>query len=110
MNNVNKDNSEELEQETLKSLSANSLQEVDTDSDVLAAGNHFVKERARRLKTFREQKLGMSQQDFSTLLGINQRTFERWDVGRSKMPKHVELWMKLIAEKPSIKKWLQGHQ
>ena len=62
--------------------------------------------RAKRLKTIRKDELGMTQKDFAEVVGVNLRTLQDWEVGRSPMPKPVEILMTLMREIPAVKKRL----
>ncbi len=76
-------------------------------SKYVEAAKTTIKKRAFDLKKIREKELGLSQKDLADLLGLNKRTLQRWDMGRSEMPRPVMLWMKLLREKPLMKKWLE---
>jgi DNA-binding transcriptional regulator YiaG len=77
-------------------------------SKYIKAAKATIKKRALDMKTIREKELSLSQKELSELLGVKKRTLERWDAGRSEMPRPVHLWMKLLKEKPSIKNWLEN--
>jgi DNA-binding transcriptional regulator YiaG len=76
-------------------------------SKYVNAARATIKKRAFDLKKIREKELGLSQRELAELLGVSKRTLQRWDMGRSEMPRPVQLWMQLLKEKPFIKKWLK---
>ena len=64
------------------------------------------KHRAKRLKDIRKNDLGLTQKDFANAVGVNLRTLQDWELGRSPMPRPVEILMNLMKKTPSIKKAL----
>ncbi len=62
--------------------------------------------RAQRLKEMRKEELGLTQKDLANALGVNVRTLQDWELGRSPMPKPVEILMNLMKKMPSVKKRL----
>jgi len=62
--------------------------------------------RAQRLKELRKKQLGLTQKNFADAVGVNLRTLQDWETGRSPMPKPVELLMNLMKDIPSVKKHL----
>jgi DNA-binding transcriptional regulator YiaG len=62
--------------------------------------------RAQRLKTIRKNELGLTQKSFADAIGVNLRTLQDWEIGRSPMPKPVEILMHLMKEIPSVKEKL----
>jgi len=62
--------------------------------------------RAQRLKEMRKQELGLTQKDLANAVGVNVRTLQDWELGRSPMPKPVEILMNLMKKMPSVKKRL----
>ena len=49
--------------------------------------------RAQRLKEMRKNELGLTQKDLANAVGVNVRTLQDWELGRSPMPKPVEILM-----------------
>jgi DNA-binding transcriptional regulator YiaG len=62
--------------------------------------------RAQRLKEMRKNELGLTQKDLAEAVGVNLRTLQDWELGRSPMPKPVEKLMNLMKKIPSVKKVL----
>jgi DNA-binding transcriptional regulator YiaG len=62
--------------------------------------------RAQRLKEMRKNELGLTQKDLAEAVGVNLRTLQDWELGRSPMPKPVEKLMNLMKKMPSVKKIL----
>ncbi len=62
--------------------------------------------RAQRLKEMRKEELGLTQKDLADAVGVNLRTLQDWELGRSPMPKPVEILMNLMKKMPSVKKRL----
>ncbi len=62
--------------------------------------------RAQRLKEMRKEELGLTQKDLANAVGVNVRTLQDWELGRSPMPKPVEILMNLMKKMPSVKKRL----
>ena len=60
--------------------------------------------RAHRLKEIRKNELGLTQKDLAKAVGVNVRTLQDWELGRSPMPRPVEKLMHLMKKIPSIKK------
>ena len=53
--------------------------------------------RSQRLKEMRKNELGLTQKDLADAVGVNLRTLQDWELGRSPMPKPVEILMNLIT-------------
>jgi DNA-binding transcriptional regulator YiaG len=67
--------------------------------------------RAKRLQKIRKEDLGLTQKLLADAIGVNLRTLQDWEVGRSPMPKVVEILMELMREMPEIKnKLIQAKQ
>ena len=64
------------------------------------------KYRAQRLKEIRKNELGLTQKDLANAVGVNLRTLQDWELGRSPMPRPVEKLMNLMKKIPSVKKEL----
>ena len=62
--------------------------------------------RAQRLKEIRKNELGLTQKDLANAVGVNLRTLQDWELGRSPMPRPVEKLMNLMKKMPSVKKEL----
>ncbi len=62
--------------------------------------------RAQRLKELRKKELGLTQKDLANAVGVNLRTLQDWELGRSPMPKPVEILLNLMKKMPSVKKRL----
>lgn len=62
--------------------------------------------RAQRMKEMRKKELGLTQKDLAEAVGVNLRTLQDWELGRSPMPKPVEKLMILMKEMPAVKKHL----
>ena len=62
--------------------------------------------RSQRLKEMRKNELGLTQKDLADAVGVNLRTLQDWELGRSPMPKPVEILMNLMKKMPSVKKSL----
>lgn len=62
--------------------------------------------RAHRLKEMRKQELGLTQKDLADAVGVNLRTLQDWEMGRSPMPKPVEILMDLMKRMPRVRKHL----
>jgi len=62
--------------------------------------------RAQRLKEMRKEELGLTQKDLANAVGVNLRTLQDWELGRSPMPKPVEILMNLMKKMPVVKKHL----
>ena len=62
--------------------------------------------RASRLKEIRKEQLCLTQKEFANAVGVNLRTLQDWERGRSAMPKPVEILMSLMKEMPTVKKRL----
>ena len=52
------------------------------------------------IKTLREDKLNLSQQQFAELLGISKRTLQEWEQGRSKPSGPARSLLKVASEYP----------
>ena len=64
--------------------------------------------RAQRLKEIRKYELGLTQKDLAYAVGVNLRTLQDWEMGRSPMPKPVEIIMHLMKKMPRVKKHLMS--
>jgi DNA-binding transcriptional regulator YiaG len=62
--------------------------------------------RAHRLKELRKNELGMTQKDMANAVGVNLRTLQDWEMGRSPTPRPVEILMNLMKKIPAVKKEL----
>jgi DNA-binding transcriptional regulator YiaG len=62
--------------------------------------------RAKRLQTIRKDELGLTQKLLADAVGVKLRTLQDWEIGRSPMPKAVEILMNLMKEMPKIKEKL----
>ncbi len=62
--------------------------------------------RAKRLQKIRKEELGLTQSRLANVIGVKLRTLQDWELGRSPMPKPVEILMNLMKEMPSVKKRL----
>jgi DNA-binding transcriptional regulator YiaG len=62
--------------------------------------------RIKRLKILRKQELRLTQKALATAVGANLRTFQDWEMGRSAMPKPVEILIELMRDMPSVRKRL----
>jgi|WetSurMetagenome_2_1015567.scaffolds.fasta_scaffold741376_1 DNA-binding transcriptional regulator YiaG len=59
--------------------------------------------RAKRLQIIRKKDLGLTQKLLADAIGVNLRTLQDWEIGRSPMPKAVEILMELMREMPEVK-------
>ena len=64
---------------------------------------HLRKFRAKRFQNIRKMDLRLSQKAFADAVGINVRTLQDWEMGRSPMPKPVEIILSLMREMPSVR-------
>ena len=62
--------------------------------------------RAKRLKEMRKNELGLTQKEFADAIGINLRTLQDWERGRTHMSKPAEILMTLMKTMPSVRKKL----
>jgi len=62
--------------------------------------------RIKRLKALRKQELGLTQKALATAVGANLRTLQDWEMGRSTMPKSIEILLELMRDIPSVRKRL----
>jgi DNA-binding transcriptional regulator YiaG len=62
--------------------------------------------RIKRLKALRKQELGLTQKALATAVGANLRTLQDWEMGRSTMPKSVEILLELMRDIPAVRKRL----
>jgi len=62
--------------------------------------------RAQRLKELRKNELGLTQKDLANAVGVNLRTLQDWELGRSPTPRPVEILMNLMRKMPAVKKEL----
>ena len=56
--------------------------------------------RAKRLQKIRKEELGLTQKLLAEAIGVKLRTLQDWEIGRSPMPKPVEILMELMREMP----------
>jgi len=61
---------------------------------------------AMRLQKIRKEELGLTQKLLADATGVKLRTLQDWDIGRSPMPKPVEILMELMREIPEVKEKL----
>lgn len=61
--------------------------------------------RAQRLKEMRKKELCLTQKDLAEAVGVNLRTLQDWELGRSPMPKPVEKLMNLMKKCHLLKKF-----
>ena len=54
----------------------------------------------------RKDELGLSQKLLADAIGVKLRTLQDWEIGRSPMPKPVEILMELMREMPDVKEKL----
>ena len=62
--------------------------------------------RAKRLKEMRKNELGLTQKEFADAVGVNLRTLQDWERGRTPMLKPVEILLTLMKTMPTVKKRL----
>jgi len=62
--------------------------------------------RAKRLQTIRKDELNLTQKLLADAVGVKLRTLQDWEIGRSPMPKAVEILMNLMREIPGVKEKL----
>lgn len=62
--------------------------------------------RAKRLQQIRKEELGLTQKLLAEAIGVKLRTLQDWEIGRSPMPKPVEILMELMREMPEVKEKL----
>jgi DNA-binding transcriptional regulator YiaG len=62
--------------------------------------------RAKRLQLIRKNELGLTQKLFADAIGVKIRTLQDWEIGRSPMPKVVEILMELMRDMPEVKERL----
>jgi DNA-binding transcriptional regulator YiaG len=62
--------------------------------------------RATRLKGIRKEQLGMTQKELADAVGVNLRTLQDWERGRTPTPKPVEILLSLMKDMPSVRKKL----
>ena len=67
---------------------------------------HLQKLRAKRLQQIRKEELGLTQKLLAEAIGVKLRTLQDWEIGRSPMPKPVEILMELMREMPEVKEKL----
>ena len=75
-------------------------------STTMMDSKELQKFRAQRLKEIRKNELGLTQKDLANAVGVNLRTLQDWELGRSPMPRTVEKLMNLMKKIPSVKKEL----
>ena len=64
------------------------------------------KRRAKRLQAIRKDELGLTQKLLADAVGVKLRTLQDWEIGRSPMPKAVEILLNLMKEMPDVKEKL----
>ena len=62
--------------------------------------------RAKRLQKIRKEELGLTQKLLAEAIGVKLRTLQDWEIGRSPMPKPVEILMELMREMPEVREKL----
>ncbi|MBD3341119.1 MAG: helix-turn-helix domain-containing protein [Candidatus Lokiarchaeota archaeon] len=62
--------------------------------------------RAKRLQKIRREELGLTQRVLADAIGVKLRTLQDWEIGRSPMPKPVEILMNLMWEMPDVREKL----
>ena len=62
--------------------------------------------RALRLKDIRKEVLEMTQKELADAVGVNLRTLQDWERGRTPMPKPVEILLALMKDLPAVRKRL----
>ena len=62
--------------------------------------------RAKRLQAIRKDELGLTQKLLADAIGVKLRTLQDWEIGRSPMPKPVEILMNLMKDMPAVKEKL----
>jgi len=62
--------------------------------------------RAKRLRTIRKEELHLTQKLLADAIGVKLRSLQDWEIGRSPMPKAVEILMNLMREIPDVKEKL----
>jgi DNA-binding transcriptional regulator YiaG len=72
----------------------------------LMNNEELQKFRAQRLKELRKNELGLTQKDLANAVGVNLRTLQDWEMGRSPTPRPVEILMNLMKKIPAVKKEL----
>lgn len=72
----------------------------------LMSEEELQKLRAKKLQDIRKQDLGMTQKTLADIIGVNLRTLQDWETGRTPMPKPVEILLKLMKEMPDVKEKL----
>lgn len=72
----------------------------------LMGTKQLQKFRAKRIKAIRKEELGLTQKGLAEAVGVNLRTLQDWELGRSPMPKPVEILLKLMRDVPIVKKRL----
>lgn len=68
--------------------------------------HELQKLRAKRFQAIRKDELGLTQKILADAIGVNLRTLQDWEIGRSPMPKPVEILMNLMREMPDVKEKL----
>lgn len=72
----------------------------------LMSEQELQKLRAKRLQKIRKEELGLTQKLLADAIGVNLRTLQDWEIGRSPIPKPVEILMNLMREMPNVKEKL----
>jgi len=62
--------------------------------------------RAKRLQKIRKDELGLTQKLLADAVGVKLRTLQDWEIGRSPIPKAIEILLNLMREMPKIKEKL----
>jgi DNA-binding transcriptional regulator YiaG len=62
--------------------------------------------RMKRLKSIRKDELGLTQKALASAVGANLRTLQDWEMGRSPLPKPVEILLELMRDMPAVRKRL----
>lgn len=59
--------------------------------------------RAKRLQKIRKEDLGLTQKSLAKAVGVKLRTLQDWEIGRSKMPRPVEILMEIMRDHPDVR-------
>jgi DNA-binding transcriptional regulator YiaG len=59
--------------------------------------------RAKRLQKIRKEELGLTQKSLAKAVGVKLRTLQDWEIGRSKMPRPVEILMEIMRDHPDVR-------
>jgi len=82
------------------------VKNADVREVTLMTEQELQKHRAKRLQKIRKKELGLTQKSLADAIGVNLRTLQDWEIGRSPMPKPVEILLNLMKEMPDIKEKL----